>query len=65
MEKAQANASSKAKWTAMVYMAGDNNLDGAETVKSSVINFLAHSILKTGTVTAYIATYMYQYMPCD
>jgi hypothetical protein len=29
MEKAQANASSKAKWTVMVYMTGDNNLDGA------------------------------------
>jgi len=28
MEKA-ANASNKAKWTVMVYMAGDNNLDGA------------------------------------
>ena len=27
MEKAQANASGKAKWTVMVYMAGDNNLD--------------------------------------
>ena len=29
MEKAQENASGKAKWTVMVYMAGDNNLDGA------------------------------------
>ena len=29
MEKAASNASGKAKWTIMVYMAGDNNLDGA------------------------------------
>jgi hypothetical protein len=31
MVTAQANASGKAKWTVMVYMAGDNNLDGAAT----------------------------------
>ena len=29
MEKAQSNASGKAKWKVMVYMVGDNNLDGA------------------------------------
>jgi L-aminopeptidase/D-esterase-like protein len=29
MEKAQSNVSGQAKWTFMVYMAGDNNLDGA------------------------------------
>ncbi len=29
MEKAQSVTSGKAKWTVMVYMAGDNNLDGA------------------------------------
>jgi len=29
MEKARSNAGSQAKWTFMVYMAGDNNLDGA------------------------------------
>ena len=29
MEEAASSASGKAKWTVMVYMAGDNNLDGA------------------------------------
>ena len=29
MGKAQSNDSGKAKWTFLVYMAGDNNLDGA------------------------------------
>ena len=29
MAKAESSASGKAKWTVMVYMAGDNNLDGA------------------------------------
>lgn len=29
MAKAQSNTSGQAKWTVMVYMAGDNNLDGA------------------------------------
>lgn len=29
MAKAQSNAGGQAKWTVMVYMAGNNNLDGA------------------------------------
>jgi hypothetical protein len=29
MKKARSNAGGQAKWTFMVYMAGDNNLDGA------------------------------------
>ena len=29
MAKAQGNTGGQAKWTVMVYMAGDNNLDGA------------------------------------